>query len=292
MSNILKLGIPKGSLEDATKALFAHAGWSINTRSRNYFPSIDDAEINCSLVRSQEMGHYISEGVLDAGLTGQDWLAETNADVTVMADLVYSKTSDQKCRWVLVVKNNSEIKSVEDLEGKRIATELVNFTKQYLHERNINATVEFSWGATEAKVVEGLADAVVEITETGSTIKAHGLRIVCDLLETHTVFAANKTALQDTWKRQKIEQIALLLKSALIGREKVLLKMNVPSKCIDELVKQLPSLHAPTINRLYGDDWLAVETVVSKKDVRKIIPPLKAAGAEGILELELLKMVP
>ena len=291
MSNILKLGIPKGSLEDATKALFAQAGWSINTRSRNYFPSIDDPEINCSLVRSQEMGYYITNGVLDAGLTGQDWLVETNSEVAVVADLVYSKASDQKCRWVLVVKNNSEIKSVEDLEGKRIATELVNFTKQYLEHRNISAIVEFSWGATEAKVVEGLADAAVEITETGSTIKAHGLRIVCDLLETHTVFVANKTALQDSWKKQKIEQIALLLKSALMGREKVLLKMNVPNRRIDELVKQLPSLHAPTINQLYGDDWLAVETVVSKKEVRKIIPTLKAAGAEGILEFELRKMV-
>ncbi len=291
MSNILKLGIPKGSLEEATKALFAQAGWSINTQSRNYFPSIDDPEINCSLVRSQEMGYYITNGVLDAGLTGQDWLVETNSEVAVVADLVYSKTSDQKCRWVLVVKNNSEIKSVEDLEGKRISTELVNFTKQYLEHRNINAIVEFSWGATEAKVVEGLADAAVEITETGSTIKAHGLRIVCDLLETHTVFVANKTALQNSWKKQKIEQIALLLKSALMGREKVLLKMNVPNRRIDELVKQLPSLHAPTINQLYGDDWLAVETVVSKKEVRKIIPTLKAAGAEGILEFELRKMV-
>ena len=291
MSNILKLGIPKGSLEEATKSLFAQAGWSINARSRNYFPSIDDAEIHCSLVRAQEMGHYITNGVLDAGLTGQDWLAETNAEVAVVADLVYSKASDQKCRWVLVVKNNSEIKSVEDLEGKRVATELVNFTKQYLAHRNINAIVEFSWGATEAKVVEGLADAAVEITETGSTIKAHGLRIVCDLLETHTVFVANKTALQDAWKKQKIEQIALLLQSALMGWEKALLKMNVPKSRLDELVKQLPSLHAPTINRLYGDDWLAVETVVSKKEVRKIIPTLKAAGAEGILEFELRKMV-
>lgn len=291
MSNILKLGIPKGSLEEATKALFAQAGWSINARSRNYFPSIDDAEINCSLVRSQEMGYYITNGVLDAGLTGQDWLVETHSDVTVVADLMYSKASAQKCRWVLVVKNNSEIKSIEDLEGKRIATELVSFTKQYLEQRNINAIVEFSWGATEAKVVEGLADAAVEITETGSTIKAHGLRIVCDLLETHTVFVANKTALQDAWKKQKIEQIALLLKSALLGREKVLLKMNVPNSRLEELVKQLPSLHAPTINQLYGDDWLAVETVVSKKEVRKIIPALKAAGAEGILEFELRKMV-
>ncbi len=291
MLNILKLGIPKGSLEDATKELFAQAGWIINTRSRNYFPSIDDPEISCSLVRSQEMGHYITDGVLDAGLTGKDWLAETNSDVKIVTDLVYSKTSDQPCRWVLIVKNDSDIKSIEDLEGKRVATELVNFTNQYLQQRNINATVEFSWGATEAKVVEGLADAAVEITETGSTIKANGLRIVCDLLETHTVFIANKTALQDSWKKQKIDQIALLLDSALMGREKVLLKMNVPGSRVDGLIRQLPSLHAPTINQLYGDDWLAVETVVNKKEVRKIIPTLKAAGAEGILEFELRKMV-
>ncbi len=291
MTTKLKLGIPKGSLEDATKELFAQAGWNINTKSRNYFPSIDDPEITCSLVRSQEMGSYITNGVLDAGLTGQDWLAETNADVEIMSHLVYSKASDQPCRWVLIVKNDSRIQSIEDLRGKRISTELVNFTKRYLEERNIDATVEFSWGTTEAKVVEGLADAAVEITETGSTIKAHGLRIVCDLMETHTVFIANRTALEDPWKKTKIEQIALLLKSALMAREKVLLKMNVPGDRIDQLVKQLPSLHAPTINELYDDNWLAVETVISKKEVRRIIPTLKAAGAEGILEFELRKMV-
>ena len=291
MTTKLKLGIPKGSLEDATKELFAQAGWNINTKSRNYFPSIDDPEITCSLVRSQEMGSYITNGVLDAGLTGQDWLAETDADVEIMSHLVYSKASDQPCRWVLIVKNDSPIQSIEDLRGKRISTELVNFTKRYLEERNIDATVEFSWGTTEARVVEGLADAAVEITETGSTIKAHGLRIVCDLMETHTVFIANRAALEDPWKKTKIEQIALLLKSALMAREKVLLKMNVPGDRIDQLVKQLPSLHAPTINELYDDNWLAVETVISKKEVRKIIPTLKAAGAEGILEFELRKMV-
>ena len=291
MTTKLKLGIPKGSLEDATKELFAQAGWNINTKSRNYFPSIDDPEITCSLVRSQEMGSYITNGVLDAGLTGQDWLAETDADVEIMSHLVYSKASDQPCRWVLIVKNDSPIQSVEDLRGKRISTELVNFTNRYLEERNIDATVEFSWGTTEAKVVEGLADAAVEITETGSTIKAHGLRIVCDLMETHTVFIANRAALEDPWKKTKIEQIALLLESALMAREKVLLKMNVPGDRIDQLVKLLPSLHAPTINELYDDNWLAVETVISKKEVRKIIPTLKAAGAEGILEFELRKMV-
>ncbi len=293
MQNILKLGIPKGSLEQATIELFSQAGWRINPKSRHYFPSVDDEEINCSLVRSQEMGTYVTNGVLDAGLTGQDWLAETDADVEVISHLVYSKSSDQPCRWVLIVKNDSDIHSVQDLHGKRVATELVRFTQNHLKALGISATVEFSWGATEAKVVEGLADAAVEITETGSTIRAHGLRIVCDLLQTHTVFVAHKAALKNPWKEKKIRQIALLLESALMAREKVLLKMNVSADKIDRLVTQLPSLHAPTINRLYGDgdEWFAVETVVSKHDVRAIIPTLTAAGAEGILEFELRKMV-
>ena len=291
MTEILKLGIPKGSLEAATQQLFAQAGWNIATRSRNYFPSIDDPEIRCALVRAQEMGPYIASGTIDAGLTGQDWIAETGAEVTVVSDLVYSKASDSSCRWVLIVDQNSDIKKLEDLNGKRIATELVGFTKRFLAERNINATVDFSWGATEAKVVEGLADAAVEITETGSTIRAHGLRIVCDLLHTHTVFVANPAALRDPWKKAKIEKIALLLESALAAREKVLLKMNVPAARLDEVVKNLPSLHAPTINQLHGDDWLAVETVLDKDAVRDMVPVLKAAGAEGILEFELRKVV-
>ncbi len=291
MPNHLKLGIPKGSLETATKELFSQAGWDIATRSRNYFPSIDDPEIRCTLVRSQEMGLYIANGTIDAGLTGQDWLAETAADVAVVSELVYSKASNSPCRWVLIVKQDSDIRTVEDLRGKRIATELVAFTKNFLKQRNINATVDFSWGATEAKVVDGLADAAVEITETGSTIRAHGLRIVCDLLHTHTVFVANHEALQNPWKKQKIENIALLLESALTARDKVLLKMNVPAKRLAQVVKQLPSLHAPTINQLYGDDWLALETVVSRGEVRDLMPVLKAAGAEGILEFALRKMV-
>ena len=289
--NLLKLGIPKGSLEAATKELFSQAGWNITTRSRNYFPSIDDPEINCALVRSQEMGPYIASGTIDAGLTGQDWIEETGAEVAVVRELVYSKASDNPCRWVLIVDQDSDIRSLEDLHGKRIATELVAFTKRFMAERGIDATVDFSWGATEAKVVEGLADAAVEITETGSTIRAHGLRIVCDLLHTHTVFVANHEALKDPWKKRKIDKIALLLESALTARDKVLLKMNVPAARLDEVVAQLPSLHAPTINQLYGDDWLALETVINKSQVRDIVPVLKAAGAEGILEFELRKMV-
>lgn len=291
MHKNLKLGIPKGSLEEATKKLFSQAGWEITTRSRNYFPSINDPQIQCTLVRSQEMGLYIANGTIDAGLTGQDWIEETGADVQVVSKLVYSKASDTPCRWVLIVGQDSDIHSVEDLHGKRIATELVSFTKRFMKERGIEATVDFSWGATEAKVVEGLADAAVEITETGSTIRAHGLRIVCDLLHTHTVFVANHKALKDPWKKQKINKIALLLESALAARDKVVLKMNVPAKQLEQIVKQLPSLHAPTINRLHGDDWLALETVISKGEVRDIVPILKASGAEGILEFELRKMV-
>ena len=291
MSNLLKLGIPKGSLEVATRELFAQAGWNIATRSRNYFPSIDDPEIRCALVRAQEMGIYIANGTIDAGLTGQDWIEETGAEVEVVSNLVYSKASDNPCRWVLIVDQNSDIRALEDLNGKRIATELVGFTKRFMAKRGIDVTVDFSWGATEAKVVEGLADAAVEITETGSTIRAHGLRIVCDLLHTHTVLVANPDALKDAWKKSKIEKIALLLESALAARDKVLLKMNVPAERLDAVVKKLPSLHAPTINQLHGDDWLALETVIDKGAVRDIVPLLKAAGAEGILEFELRKVI-
>ncbi|HAT36021.1 MAG TPA: ATP phosphoribosyltransferase [Rhodospirillaceae bacterium] len=283
----LKLGIPKGSLEDATVDLFAQAGWNIRQRSRNYFPSIDDEEISCALVRSQEMGRYVAGGIMDVGLCGIDWIEETEADVEVVTDLVYSKASDQPCRWVLVVDKDSPIQKVEDLEGKVVSTELVNYTKRYLEQRGINATVEFSWGATEAKVVEGLADAAVEITETGTTIRAHGLRIVCDLLHTHTVLIANKAALADPWKKAKIDQIALMLEGALAARHKVLLKMNVPTDAVDEVAAQLPSLHAPTVNQLTDKAWVAMETVVERTQVRDLIPKLKAAGAQGILELDL-----
>jgi ATP phosphoribosyltransferase len=288
----LKLGIPKGSLEASTIALFAQAGWHIQLRSRNYFPDSDDPEIACALVRAQEMAPYIARGTLDVGLTGLDWILETAADVVPITDLVYSKSLDQPCRWVLVVPRDSSIQSITDLAGKKIATELVQFTRRYLSERGIDADVEFSWGATEAKVVEGLVDAAVEITETGSTIRAHGLRIVCDLLYTHTQLVANRTALADSWKRAKIEQIALLLTAALAARNRVALKLNVPAARLDAVVAILPSLHAPTVSHLYDRQWLAVETVVDKSQVRELIPRLKAAGAEGILEYELQKLVP
>jgi ATP phosphoribosyltransferase len=286
----LKLGIPKGSLEGSTIELFAQAGWTISPRSRNYFPAIDDPEIACALVRSQEMGPYVAAGTLDAGLTGIDWVMETEADVEVVDDLVYSKASDQPARWVLVVDRDSPVKQIEDLHGKKIATELVGFTRRHLAERGVEADVQFSWGATEAKVVEGMVDAAVEITETGTTIRAHGLRIVCDLLHTHTVLIANREALADPWRKAKIDQLALLLSAALAGRNKVLLKMNVPSARIDAVAALLPSLHAPTVNHLTDPDWLAVETVVDREQVRTLIPRLKAEGAEGILELPITKM--
>ena len=287
----LKLGIPKGSLEAATLSLFKQAGWNISSRSRNYFPSINDADISCVLVRSQEMAPYVANGTLDLGLTGHDWILETEAEVEEICELIYSKSTDQSCRWVLVVPHDSPIQSPEDLQGKRIATELVGFTRRYLQQRGIDAKVEFSWGATEAKVVEGLVDAVVEITETGSTIKAHGLRIVCDLLHTETRLITNEAALADPWKQRKIEQISTLLQAALRARQNVALKMNIPANCLDQVVSMLPSLHAPTVNHLFDREWLAIETVVDSNEVRDLIPRLKNAGAEGILEYELRKMV-
>jgi len=287
----LKLGIPKGSLEAATLSLFKQAGWNISSRSRNYFPSINDADISCALVRSQEMAPYVANGTLDLGLTGHDWILETEAEVEEICELIYSKSTDQPCRWVLVVPQDSPIHSPEDLQGKRVATELVGFTRRYLEQRGVDAKVEFSWGATEAKVVEGLVDAVVEITETGSTIKAHGLRIVCDLLHTETRLITNAAALADPWKQRKIEQISTLLQAALRARQKVALKMNIPANCLDQVVGMLPSLHAPTVNHLFDREWLAIETVVDSNEVRDLIPRLKDAGAEGILEYELRKMV-
>ena len=289
--NQLKLGVPKGSLEQATISLFKQAGWNIQSGSRNYFPSIDDPEISCALVRSQEMATYVAKGALDLGLTGLDWILETGAKVEEVCDLVYSKSSDQPCRWVLVVAQDSPIQSIEDLQGKRVATELVNFTRSYLAERGIECEVEFSWGATEAKAVEGLVDAVVEITETGSTIRAHGLRIVCDLLHTHTRLIAHPDAMADPWKRRKIEHIALLLQASLAAHQKVALKMNTPRDRLDQILQLLPSLHAPTVSALSDEQWVALETVVDRESVRSLIPALREHGAEGILEYELRKII-
>ncbi|MBW2022650.1 MAG: ATP phosphoribosyltransferase [Deltaproteobacteria bacterium] len=287
----LRLGIPKGSLQNATINLFEKSGWKISVNSRSYFPDINDPTIECSLCRAQEMSRYVERGTLDAGLTGRDWIEENESDVHVVGDLVYSKVSQNPAKWVLAVPGDSEIKSLEDLEGKKIATELVNFTKRYFREKNINVEVEFSWGATEAKVVAGLADAIVEVTETGSTIRAHGLRIIHELMQTNTQFIANKQAIKDPWKKEKIEQIFLLLQGALKAENMVGLKMNVPAKKMEEVMNILPSLNAPTIAELYNSKWVSVEVVVDSGMVRDLIPRLMQAGAEGIIEYALNKVI-
>lgn len=289
--NRIKLGLPKGSLENATLELFAKSGWKISVNSRSYFPSIDDEEITCTMIRAQEMSRYVESGTLDAGITGKDWIVENESDVVTVSDLVYSKVSLRPARWVLAVHNDSPVQRIEDLKGKKVATELVNFTKKYFSSRNIKVDVEFSWGATEAKVAEGLVDAIVEVTETGSTIKAHGLRIVEEMMQSNPQFIANKKAWKDSWKRAKIEQIALLLQGALQAEGMVGLKMNVSAANLEKVVALLPSLTAPTISNLYQKEWFAVETVVAEKVVREIIPKLREAGAEGIIEYSLNKVI-
>ena len=287
----LKLGIPKGSLEKATIDLFKKSGWNILTSSRSYFPGIDDPDLICSLVRAQEMPRFVENGILDLGLTGKDWILENESDVVVVDDLVYSKATAKPARWVLVVKDDSPVKKLEDLNGKKIYTELVNYTKRYFKQRNINVDVEFSWGATEGKVVEGLCEAIVEVTETGSTIKAHGLKIIHDLLETNTQIIANKDSWADPWKHEKIKQIALLLKGALRADGMVGLKLNVPKEKLDAVIGVLPSLTAPTIANLYHKEWFSVETVISESKVRELIPKLLKEGAEGIIEYSLNKII-
>lgn len=288
---VLKLGVPKGSLQDSTIELFEKAGWRINVSSRNYFPSIDDEEISCALIRAQEMSRYVESGVLDLGLTGLDWVLENNAKVEFISDLIYSKVSTRKARWVLAVPVESDIKTIEDCAGKRISTELVEFTKRYFAERDIPVEVEFSWGATEAKVVEGLVDAIVEVTETGSTIRAHGLQIIHTLLESNTKLIANPSSMQDPWKREKIEQISLLLDGALKAESMVGLKMNVPRDRMEAIISELPSLTSPTVAELYNSDWFSVETVVAETTVREIIPRLISMGADGVIEYALNKLV-
>lgn len=290
MNNMIKLGIPKGSLENATIDLFDKAGWKISVSSRNYFPVIDDAEISCSLVRAQEMARYIESGVLDLGLTGLDWILENDADVQIISDLVYSKVSARPARWVLAVPEDSDIRSLEDCAGKTISTELVNYTKKYFAERKIPVQVEFSWGATEAKVVEGLVDAIVEVTETGSTIKAHGLKILETLLETNTKLVANRESYADPWKKGKILQVSRLLQGALNAEKMVGLKMNVPQSQLENVVAILPSLTSPTIAQLFRSDWMSVETVISEAVAREVVPKLIEAGADGIIEYPLNKV--
>jgi ATP phosphoribosyltransferase len=289
--NILQLGVPKGSLEAATIELFRRSGWKITTDSRSYFPSVDDPELRCLLVRAQEMARYVETGTLDAGITGRDWVLEYDAQVVVAQELVYSKASLRPTRWVLVVPRDSPVQAPEDLRGRRIATELVGYTRRWFQQRNIDVRIEFSWGATEAKVAEGLVDAIVEVTETGSTIKAHGLRIVCELFESVPQLIANRTAWDDPWKREKIEQIGLLMAGALRAEAQVGLKMNVPRARLHEVISLLPAITAPTVSDLYGTEWYAVESVIAEATVRDLIPKLLRAGAVGIIEYPLNKIV-
>ncbi|MBL7016382.1 MAG: ATP phosphoribosyltransferase [Kiritimatiellales bacterium] len=288
--NKLVIGLPKGSLQESTYALFAKAGFNIKGNSRSYFPSIDDDEIELRLLRSQEMSRYVEQGMLDAGISGLDWIAANDSDVQIICDMVYSKVSKRPVRWVLAVPEDSDIKSVKDLEGKRIATEGVALVERWLEKHGVKADVEFSWGATEVKVPE-FVDAIVDITETGSSLRAHNLRIVDTLMESYTQFFCSKEAWADDWKRSKLEKVSLLLKAALNAHDKVLLKMNVEAQNLEAVKALLPALHAPTISGLSDDGWYAIETVVMESIVREIIPELKVAGAEGIIEIALNKVV-
>jgi len=291
MSNLLKLGIPKGSLEGATVELFKKAGWGISISSRSYFPTIDDDEIKCSLMRPQEMAKYVERGTIDVGIAGRDWVRENDSDVFELCEMVYSKVSRRPARWVLVVNKDSKVQGPEDLAGATISTELVGFTKRYFAERNIPVNVEFSWGATEAKVVEGLCDAIVEVTETGSTIKANGLRIVCELMESVPVMIVNKAAWTDPWKKAKIQQIATLLQSALRAEGMVGLKMNAPGDRVAAITEILPSLNHPTVSHLHNSEWVSIESIMPEKEVRRIVPELIKLGAEGIVEYSLNKII-
>lgn len=289
-SNILKLGIPKGSLEDATVNLFAKAGYNIKIKSRSYFPSIDDNEIECMLIRAQEIARYVQNGVLDAGLTGKDWIQENRADVVEIADLVYSKTSSQPVRWVLAVPNESPIQSVKDLQGKRIATEAVNMTVDYLKKHGVTADVEFSWGATEVKPPK-LVDAIVEITETGSSLRANNLRIIETLMESNTKFVMNKEAYDNPWKKQKVERLVLMLQSAMAANGQVGLMMNVPKNKLDEVMKILPEGKKPTIAELTDSNWMDLTVILEERLVREIAPDLKAIGVEDIVEYSINKII-
>lgn len=286
----LKLGLPKGSLQESTFKVFRKAGFNITVSSRSYVPYIDDPEIECLLIRAQEMAKYVQDGVLDAGITGKDWIMEQGAKVVEVSDLYYAKGGLRSVRWVVAVPNDSPVKKVEDLKGKRIATELLNFTKKYFKKKKINCEIEFSWGATEVKT-PALADAIVEITETGSSLRANNLRIVDTILESTTKLIANKESWNVQKKRKKIEDIALLLQAALNAEEKVGLKMNVEKKNLKRITSLIPALHAPTISSLFDEKWVAIEVIIDEKIVRDIIPRLKSAGAAGIVEYPLNKLI-
>jgi ATP phosphoribosyltransferase len=286
----LKIGLPKGSLQETTFRLFKNAGYNIKLLERSYVPAIDDPEIEGLVIRAQEMARYVEDGILDMGITGWDWVLEQDADVVELTRLKYGKVGFRGVKWVVAVPADSKIKRIEDLKGKKIATELVSFTKRYLKKRGIEAQIEFSWGATEVKPPL-LADAIVEVTETGASLKANNLRIIDTILESETVLIANKKAWKDPWKKRKMENIVILLKGALVAEEKVGLKMNVPTKKLKEVTGILPSLHTPTVSSLSDKDWVAIEVILDEKVVRDIIPDLKRAGAQGIVEYPLNKVI-
>lgn len=291
-AKILKLGLPKGSLQEATFKMFKKAGFNVSVPSeRSYFPSIDDPEIEAVLLRAQEMSKYVEDGALDCGITGNDWILENKSHVVRITDLIYAKQSLNKVKWVLAVPENSNIKSIRDLRGKRIATELVNVTADYFRKNKVKVEVEFSWGATEVKVNSGLVDAIVELTETGRSLKANKLAIIDTLCESTTQFIANKKAIKDNWKKEKMEQIAVLLKGAIAAEEKVGLKMNVKKNDLNKIISVLPALKKPTISGLTEEGWCAVETIIDEKVVRTLIPKLKSAGAQGIIEYPLNKVI-
>jgi ATP phosphoribosyltransferase len=291
MKKVLKLGLPKGSLQESTLKLFRKAGYSISVDARSYYPLIDDPDIEVMLIRAQEMARYVADGVLDGGLTGLDWILEQGVDVKEVAELNYAKGGLRPVRWVVAVPEDSKIKRLKDLKGKRIATELVNYTKKFLRARGINADVDFSWGATEVKPPH-LADAIVELTETGASLRANNLRIVETVLVSSTRFIANRKAWKDKWKRQKMENIVLLLKGALAAEEKVGLKMNVHKGALKRVISLLSAMHSPTISTLSDEGWYALEVMIDERVVRDIIPKLKSAGAEGIVEYPLNKVIP
>ena len=287
---VLKIGLPKGSLQDTTFRLFKNAGYNIKLLDRSYVPAIDDPELEGLVIRAQEMARYVQDGILDMGITGWDWVLEQNADIVELTRLRYGKVGFRGVKWVVAVPADSKIKKMEDLNGKKVATELVSFTKRYLRKLGIEAQVEFSWGATEVKPPL-LADAIVEVTETGASLKANNLRIIDTILESETVLIANKKAWKDPWKKRKMENIMMLLKGALLAEEKVGLKMNVPSGKLHEVIGILPSLHTPTVSSLSDKDWVAIEVILEEKVVRDIIPNLKRAGAQGIVEYPLNKII-
>jgi ATP phosphoribosyltransferase len=288
--NLLRIGLPSGSLQEATIALFARAGFNITGSSRSYKPVIDDPELLVRLVRAQEISRYVEHGFLDCGITGKDWIEDNQSDVAVVSEFVFSKTSAGPTRWVIAVPEESSIQTVKDLEGKIIATEAVNLTTRFLANHGVTADVEFSWGATEVKVPD-LVDAIADVAETGSSLRANNLRVVATIMESSPQFIANKTTIIDPWKKQKMDRLCLLLKGALAARDKVGLKMNIAESKLPQLLRELPSLREPTISRLAQSEWVAVETIIDEKVVREIIPQLKTLGAEGIIEYPLNKVV-